>query len=75
MSEPHGVTSILRLSFVEMMHIEAILSLAIDGATHKTRRFKIIESAHKKILDVLEQADRDGSFDVGAAARELGLEK
>ena len=63
MSGKKTVTAILKLSFEELLYVECLLKLSIESATRKSKRFAIIEAAHKKIAELLDQADRDGLID------------
>lgn len=65
MTKQHNerLAKLMRISIEEAMHIEAILTIAIESATKETPRLKIIKSAHKKIYDSLEQLEKDGLID------------
>ena len=54
---------LLRLTYEEMLYVEAVLSIAINVGTKPTKRLQIVTSAHKKIFDAMEQAVKDGLFD------------
>ena len=56
-------TTMLRLSYEEILHISVILGIGIDSATRPSTRLAVIKSAKEKIDAVLEQAEKDGLVD------------
>lgn len=70
-----SVTSMLRLSFAEMMVIETVLSLAVKGSNVENPRVNLVRGIRDKILLTLEQAEKDGLIDAATLEKQLGLRK
>lgn len=57
-------TKLLRLSFEEMLYVEAILDITVDSAADKELpNVKFVASIRDKIIACIDQAAKDGLFD------------
>lgn len=70
-----NVTSLLRLSFGELLLVETLLTMAVDSAPpgSKSRRLKLIQDLRDKIKAALTDAESKGLIDMAGLDRELGL--